>query len=166
MEHFPERDGNYKPCRGGQRRIQLCPNGALPWKGWKRCLFWFRWFVSGFVRMEHFPERDGNTSSFCGLNGCIFSVRMEHFPERDGNRCSRNSLRSDSEILSEWSTSLKGMETVFIALDCLAICLNVRMEVFPERDGNSISSFIARFNIESSPNGGLPWKGWKPRRPS
>ena len=62
-------------------------------------------------------------------------VRMELFPERDGNFCTRHSLLSSLELVSEWSSSLKGMETIAGAL-LTNSSQKVRMELFPERDGN------------------------------
>ena len=89
------------------------------------------------VRMEVFPERDGNNSFALIFMSAIICVRMEVFPERDGNVKAGFLFLSVFATLSEWRSSLKGMETPG---SCPVFrrphpC-SVRMEVFPERDGN------------------------------
>ena len=64
------------------------------------------------VRMEVFPERDGNLNrEVRGLSREI-AVRMEVFPERDGNFMITRVRKLALSILSEWRSSLKGMETL------------------------------------------------------
>ena len=66
-----------------------------------------------------------------------FQVRMEVFPERDGNvHFVRERFRLRSHTKSEWRSSLKGMETNSAQNDAFCGFCMVRMEVFPERDGN------------------------------
>ena len=60
---------------------------------------------------------------------------MELFPERDGNQgrlCFLTFLYHESE----WSSSLKGMETLTQVVMTTSNYHIVRMELFPERDGN------------------------------
>ena len=60
------------------------------------------------------------------------------------------------EFLSEWRSSLKGMETINVEIQYVIQEKTVRMEVFPERDGN----YLHRLNKLQfqcpGPNGGLP----------
>ena len=64
---------------------------------------------------------------------------MELFPERDGNRSCASSLCDLAHRLSEWSSSLKGMETQGEVQLPAKKPYFVRMELFPERDGNSLT---------------------------
>ena len=83
-------------------------------------------------------------------------VRIEVFPERDGN------LQLDAVCVffflrwSEWSSSLKGMETLLRSLHVSLQALFVRMELFPERDGNPPSSQTTYLTVSPGPNGALP----------
>ena len=61
---------------------------------------------------------------------------MELFPERDGNVEGHSTLARINLYLSEWSSSLKGMETISRIPRTSGIHSFVRMELFPERDGN------------------------------
>ena len=88
------------------------------------------------VRMEVFPERDGNYSYCYHRQRSISLVRMEVFPERDGNTHIDNPKIGLTPFPSEWRSSLKGMETLLFLCRLLLLALLVRMEVFPERDGN------------------------------
>ena len=116
-------------------------------------------------------------------------VRMELFPERDGNGEISPANNKQFFNLSEWSSSLKGMETASIItsnrdafnivrmelfperdgnflflLWCQKAMFLVRMELFPERDGNVLFPIILTFYRNKCPNGALPWKGWKLQR--
>ena len=51
------------------------------------------------------------------------------------------SAGNGNHVVSEWRSSLKGMETPKNCIRFATVCNIVRMEVFPERDGN----FIFRF---------------------
>ena len=141
------------------------------------------------VRMEVFPERDGNLcfrfkgvelqclgsewrSSLKGMETCycnyyytprIWYVRMEVFPERDGNLKPFSTVNLAPNGMSEWRSSLKGMETWVHTNISAPHFWYVRMEVFPERDGNLHSRSISIAVFNTCPNGGLPWKGWKPQ---
>ena len=63
-------------------------------------------------------------------------VRMEVFPERDGNWQTLYWYLPATLSLSEWRSSLKGMETAALYTGPKRSDALVRMEVFPERDGN------------------------------
>ena len=72
---------------------------------------------------------------------------MEVFPERDGNRTVGYVLPSEPTMKSEWRSSLKGMETCFVTFILFTSFLFVRMEVFPERDGNMVDCEGLRFLV-------------------
>ena len=82
-------------------------------------------------------------------------VRMEVFPERDGN--TDGTIEHHPAIVheSEWRSSLKGMETTRSGPKLGSVPSFVRMEVFPERDGNVWLSAVVACCL-ARPNGGLP----------
>ena len=64
---------------------------------------------------------------------------MEVFPERDGNTTAKSAESGEVPKPSEWRSSLKGMETTHrLIAKAEEVSKQVRMEVFPERDGNVI----------------------------
>ena len=83
------------------------------------------------------------------------NVRMELFPERDGNSTC-NSFALIFMSASEWSSSLKGMETKPISYKDPHVLPVVRMELFPERDGNLRANGGTGPESWDSPNGALP----------
>ena len=91
----------------------------------------------------------------------LYSVRMKVFPERDGN--SKKSGVSNAHTASGPNEGLpwKGWKRQKLCGTILTVVQHVRMKVFPERDGN-VCLLISVFWVSgTSPNEGLPWKGWK-----
>ena len=163
MKVFPERDGNSgrsssqraypmispneglpwkgwkQPSHQNSRQwlVRPCPNEGLPWKGWKLLLsrrfntswmIWSEWRSSlkGMETREprHWWRRE------------MPLVRMKVFPERDGNLSCSQWIYELNLALSEWRSSLKGMET-------------------------SNGTLTIGIWYRKGPNEGLPWKGWK-----
>ena len=67
---------------------------------------------------------------------------MEVFPERDGNAYPVAPVCHATVEMSEWRSSLKGMETDGSKLWNFSVFVSVRMEVFPERDGNFLLGLV------------------------
>ena len=190
IEVFPERDGNLGVNGCGLYVCVCCPNRGLPWKGWKpsRRNFWSV-APSLEVRIEVFPERDGNITIFrwsyrrtfsCPNRGLPWKgwkrwwkwmlfqilcfVRIEVFPERDGNLARKSLLLKFSITCPNRGLPWKGWKLYTAGKSSPPKNYWVRIEVFPERDGNPSSTMLTIFPIKYCPNRGLPWKGWKPRR--
>ena len=112
MEVFPERDGNWD-----------CDDAVVEyhfdWSEWRSSLKGMETTsvrdvihtFTSIVRMEVFPERDGNSEQRERRGVRVPSVRMEVFPERDGNVYRIQPPCSLILEMSEWRSSLKGMET-------------------------------------------------------
>ena len=82
---------------------------------------------------------------------------MELFPERDGNGDQIFVLLGRDDNTSEWSSSLKGMETSQGRREAKPNTVFVRMELFPERDGNLRDpKERTTTSVVLCPNGALP----------
>ena len=135
MEHFPERDGNKEITFHARGDRLSRPNGALPWKGWKHFVF------ARFIRIN--LERPNGALPWKGWKH--FSCFPQYFNE---------------VFQSEWSTSLKGMETGYLPC-CQENLFECPNGALPWKGWKLFASIVAAVLMIPGPNGALPWKGWK-----
>ena len=136
MEVFPERDGNCFSFNVLCRFENVRSEWRSSLKGMETLILILILIFPFLVRMEVFPERDGNV--FHDLDyGFPISRQSEWRSSLKGMETRfRSRAPEPAGNGSEWRSSLKGMETCITDVNCHPISLLVRMEVFPERDGN------------------------------
>ena len=115
-----------------------------------------------FVRMKVFPERDGNSLNIVRQSyQCRFRPN-EGFPWKGWKLdVFASILRASETCCPNEGFPWKGWKRDAIKFFFLSALTTVRMKVFPERDGNSLTSTSVTIGLPDGPNEGFPWKGWK-----
>ena len=85
-------------------------------------------------------------------NLAVSNVRMELFPERDGNH-GGEIIPAENELVSEWRSSLKGMETF---RSDLHVCHNLLLSEWSSSLEGMETLKSGGHALKPSPNGALP----------